>query len=324
MTKAIRIHEHGGPEILKWEDMDIGDPGDGEVRIRHTAVGLNFIDCYQRSGLYPMDLPLTLGTEAAGVIEAVGPGVEGLAVGQRVAYAGGQMGSYAEERIMNAGVLVPMPDGIDDETAAAMMLKGMTAHMLLVKCYPVSAGDTILVHAAAGGVGTILCQWAKHLGATVIGTVGSDAKAEIAKAHGCDHAINYSAENFAERVAEITDGAGVPVVYDSVGKDTFEASLDCASNFGYVISFGNASGPAPAVEPLTLMAKGSLFLGRPTLMNYTADHALRLEAARALFEAVEGGAVKIEIGQTFPLAETAKAHAALEGRATTGSTVLLP
>ena len=289
MTKAIRIHEHGGPEILKWEDMDIGDPGDGEVRIRHTAVGLNFIDCYQRSGLYPMDLPLTLGTEAAGVIEAVGPGVEGLAVGQRVAYAGGQMGSYAEERIMNAGVLVPMPDGIDDETAAAMMLKGMTAHMLLVKCYPVSAGDTILVHAAAGGVGTILCQWAKHLGATVIGTVGSDAKAEIAKAHGCDHAINYSAENFAERVAEITDGAGVPVVYDSVGKDTFEASLDCASNFGYVISFGNASGPAPAVEPLTLMAKGSLFLGRPTLMNYTADHALRLEAARALFEAVEGG-----------------------------------
>jgi NADPH2:quinone reductase len=271
-----------------------------------------------------MDLPLTLGTEAAGVIEAVGLGVEGFAVGQRVAYAGGQMGSYAEERIMNAGVLVPMPDGIEDQTAAAMMLKGMTAHMLLVKCYPVSAGDTILVHAAAGGVGTILCQWAKHLGATVIGTVGSDAKAEIAKAHGCDHAINYSTENFVERVREITGDAGVPVVYDSVGKDTFEGSLDCTSKFGYVISFGNASGPAPAVEPLTLMAKGSLFLGRPTLIHYTADHALRLEAARALFEAVEGGAVKIEVGQTFPLAETAKAHAALEGRATTGSTVLLP
>ncbi|MBT3550484.1 MAG: quinone oxidoreductase [Rhodospirillaceae bacterium] len=324
MTKAIRIHEHGGPEVLQWEDMDIGAPGDGEVRIRHTAVGLNFIDCYQRSGLYPMDLPLTLGTEAAGVIEAVGLGVEGFAVGQRVAYAGGQMGSYAEERIMNAGVLVPMPDGIEDQTAAAMMLKGMTAHMLLVKCYPVSAGDTILVHAAAGGVGTILCQWAKHLGATVIGTVGSDAKAEIAKAHGCDHAINYSTENFVERVREITGDAGVPVVYDSVGKDTFEGSLDCTSKFGYVISFGNASGPAPAVEPLTLMAKGSLFLGRPTLIHYTADHALRLEAARALFEAVEGGAVKIEVGQTFPLAETAKAHAALEGRATTGSTVLLP
>jgi NADPH2:quinone reductase len=196
--------------------------------------------------------------------------------------------------------------------------------MLLVKCYPVSAGDTILVHAAAGGVGTILCQWAKHLGATVIGTVGSDAKAEIAKAHGCDHAINYSTENFVERVREITGDAGVPVVYDSVGKDTFEGSLDCTSKFGYVISFGNASGPAPAVEPLTLMAKGSLFLGRPTLIHYTADHALRLEAARALFEAVEGGAVKIEVGQTFPLAETAKAHAALEGRATTGSTVLLP
>ena len=246
MTKAIRIHEHGGPEVLQWEDMDIGAPGDGEVRIRHTAVGLNFIDCYQRSGLYPMDLPLTLGTEAAGVIEAVGLGVEGFAVGQRVAYAGGQMGSYAEERIMNAGVLVPMPDGIEDQTAAAMMLKGMTAHMLLVKCYPVSAGDTILVHAAAGGVGTILCQWAKHLGATVIGTVGSDAKAEIAKAHGCDHAINYSTENFVERVREITGDAGVPVVYDSVGKDTFEGSLDCTSKFGYVISFGNASGPAPA------------------------------------------------------------------------------
>lgn len=324
MTKAIRIHEHGGPDVLQWEDMDIGDPGDGEVRIRHTAVGLNFIDCYQRSGLYPMDLPLTLGTEAAGVIEAVGPGVEGLAVGQRVAYAGGQMGSYAEERIMNAGVLVPMPDSIEDQIAAAMMLKGMTAHMLLVKCYPVSAGDTILVHAAAGGVGTILCQWAKHLGATVIGTVGSDAKAEIAKAHGCDHAINYSTENFTDRVAEITGGAGVPVVYDSVGKDTFEGSLDCASHFGYVISFGNASGPAPAVEPLTLMAKGSLFLGRPTLIHYTADHALRLEAARALFEAVGSGAIKIEVGQTFPLADTAKAHAALEGRATTGSTVLLP
>jgi NADPH2:quinone reductase len=324
MTKAIRIHEHGGPDVLKWEDMDIGDPGDGEVHIRHTAVGLNFIDCYQRSGLYPMDLPLTLGTEAAGVIVAVGPGVEGLAVGQRVAYAGGQMGSYAEERIINAGVLVPMPDTIEDQTAAAMMLKGMTAHMLLVKCYPVSAGDTILVHAAAGGVGTILCQWAKHLGATVIGTVGSDAKAEIAKAHGCDHVINYSTEIFTDRVREITGGAGVPVVYDSVGKDTFEGSLDCASKFGYVISFGNASGPAPAVEPLTLMAKGSLFLGRPTLIHYTADHALRLEAARALFEAVEGGAIKIEVGQTFPLAETAKAHAALEGRATTGSTVLLP
>ena len=324
MTKAICIHKHGGPDVLQWEDVVLGDPGDGEVRIRHTAVGLNFIDCYQRSGLYPMDLPLTLGTEAAGVIEVVGPGVEGLAVGQRVAYAGGQVGSYAEERIMNASVLVPMPEGIEDQTAAAMMLKGMTAHMLLVKCYPVSAGDTILIHAAAGGVGTILCQWAKHLGATVIGTVGSDAKAEIAKAHGCDHAINYSTENFAELVAEITDGSGVPVVYDSVGKDTFERSLDCASNFGYVISFGNASGPAPAVEPLTLMAKGSLFLGRPTLMNYTADHALRLEAARALFEAVESGAVKIEVGQTFPLAETAKAHTALEGRATTGSTVLLP
>ncbi|NQV56686.1 MAG: quinone oxidoreductase [Rhodospirillales bacterium] len=324
MTKAIRIHEHGGPEVLKWEDVEVGDPGVGEVRIRHTAVGLNFIDCYQRSGLYPMDLPLTLGTEGAGVIEAVGPGVDGFSEGQRVAYAGGQMGSYSEARIMNAGVLVPLADGVEDQTAAAMMLKGMTAHMLLFKCFPVSAGDTILIHAAAGGVGSIVCQWATHLGATVIGTVGSDEKAKIAKAHGCDHPINYSTENFAERVREITGGAGVPVVYDSVGKDTFAGSLDCLSNFGYLISFGNASGPAPAVEPLTLMSKGSLFLGRPTLINYTADHALRLAAAKALFEVVENGAVKIEIGQTFPLADTAKAHAALERRQTTGSTVLLP
>ncbi|MAF49429.1 MAG: quinone oxidoreductase [Rhodospirillales bacterium] len=324
MTKAIRIHEHGGPEVLKWEDVEAGDPGEGEVRIRHTAVGLNFIDCYQRSGLYPMDLPLTLGSEAAGVIEAVGPGVEGLSAGQRVAYAGGQLGSYAEARVMNAGVLAPVPDGIEDQTAAAMMLKGMTAQMLLFKCYPVKAGDTILVHAAAGGVGSIMCQWGKHLGATVIGTVGSDAKAEIAKAHGCDHPINYATENFAERVREITGSAGVPVVYDSVGKETFENSLDCLSKFGYLISFGNASGPAPAVEPLTLMAKGSVFLNRPTLMHYIADHGLRLEAARALFEVVESGAVKIEVGQTFPLADAAKAHAALESRATTGSTVLLP
>ncbi|MEE2760766.1 MAG: quinone oxidoreductase [Pseudomonadota bacterium] len=324
MTKVIRIHEHGGPEVLKWEDAVLDDPGEGEVRIRHTAVGLNFIDCYQRSGLYPMSLPVTLGTEAAGVIEAVGPGVEWLEAGQRVAYAGGQMGAYAEKRIMNASILVPVPDSIDDLSAAAMMLKGMTVHMLMFKCFPVSKGDTILIHAAAGGVGTIMCQWAKHLGATVIGTVGSDTKANAAKAHGCDYPINYTTENFAERVREITEGVGVPVVYDSVGKDTFKASMECLSKFGYLISFGNASGPAPPVEPLTLMAKGSLFLGRPTLMHYTADHNLRLEAARALFEVVSNGSVKIEVGQTFPLIETSKAHEALENRATTGSTVLVP
>ena len=324
MTKVIRIYEHGGPEVLKWEDAVLDDPGEGEVLIRHTAIGLNFIDCYQRSGLYPMDLPVTLGTEAAGVIEAVGPGVERLEAGQRVAYAGGQIGAYAEERVMSASVLVPVPDSIGDLSAAAMMLKGMTAHMLMFKCFPVSAGDTILIHAAAGGVGTIMCQWANHLGATVIGTVGSDAKAKVAKAHGCDYPINYTTENFAERVREITGGVGVPVVYDSVGKDTFGGSMECLSKFGYLISFGNASGPAPPVEPLTLMNRGSLFLGRPTLMHYAADHNLRLGAASALFEAVGRGAVKIEVGQTFPLAETSKAHEALECRATTGSTVLVP
>ena len=228
MTKAVRIHETGGPDKLIYEDVDVGAPGEGEIRLRHTAVGLNFIDCYQRSGLYPLpDLPLTLGAEGAGVVEEVGPGVTDLTVGQRVAYAGGQIGSYAEERIMAARVVVPVPDNIDDQSAAAMMLKGMTAYMLLHRCYAVQAGDTVLVHAAAGGVGTIMCQWAKHLGATVIGTVGTDEKAELAKAHGCDHPILYTKENFAERVQEISGGTGIQAVYDSIGKDTFMASLDC-------------------------------------------------------------------------------------------------
>jgi|TARA_B100000315_G_scaffold218305_1_gene219500 NADPH2:quinone reductase len=324
MTKAMRIYEHGGPEILKWEDVELDDPGDGEVRLKHTAVGLNFIDCYQRSGLYPMDLPLTLGTEAAGVIEAVGPGVTDLEVGQRVAYAGGQIGSYSEARNIPANVLVPIPDGIEDQTAAAMMLKGMTAHMLLFKCYAVQPGDTILMHAAAGGVGTIVCQWANALGATVIGTVGSEEKAEKAKAHGCHHPINYSTEDFAERVKEITDGKGVPVVYDSIGLSTYEKSMDCLEMFGCLVSFGNASGPVPAIEPLTLMQKGSISLSRPTLFNYTSDPARRLAASAALFDVVASGKVNIEIGQTFPLADTAAAHAALESRQTTGSTVLIP
>lgn len=324
MTKAIRIHEHGGPEVLRWEDVDLGAPGDGEVRIKHTAIGLNFLDCYQRSGLYPMDLPVTLGSEGAGVIEAVGPGVDGYEVGQRVAYAGGQIGSYAEERNIAAGILVPLPDTIEDQTAAAMMLKGMTAHMLLFKCYAVQPGDTILIHAAAGGVGTIVCQWANEIGATVIGTVGSAEKAEKAKSNGCHHPINYSTENFKDRVMEITDGKGIPVVYDSIGTDTWENSLDCLHNFGSLITFGNASGPVPPIAPLMLMQKGSLSVSRPTLLNYTADHQMRLAAAKALFDVVASGKVKIEIGQTFPLADTAKAHTALESRQTMGSTVLIP
>ena len=325
MTKAIRIHETGGPEVLTWEDVDVGDPGDGEVRIRHTAVGLNFIDIYQRSGLYPLpDLPLTLGTEGAGVIEAVGPGVEGIEAGQRVAYAGGQLGSYAEARVMPAGVLVPVPDAVDDRTAAAMMLKGMTAHMLLFKAYAVQKGDHVLVHAAAGGVGSILVQWAKHLGATVIGTVGSAAKGEQARGHGADHVINYNEEDFAERVTEITGGRGVPVVYDSVGKDTFEKSLDCLAEWGFLVNFGNASGPAPDIPPLTLMAKGSLYVNRPTLFNYTNDHARRLAAAGDLFDVVAAGNVAIDINQTYPLSDTAQAHMDLAARKTTGSTVLLP
>ena len=324
MTKAIRIYEHGGPEVLKWEDVEVGDPGEGEVQLKHTAVGLNFIDCYQRSGLYPIDLPATLGTEAAGIIEAVGPGVKDIEVGQRVAYAGGQSGSYCEARNFPANILVPVPDGIEDQTAAAMMLKGMTAHMLMFKCYAVQPGDTILVHAAAGGVGTIMCQWANALGATVIGTVGSAEKAEKAKARGCHHPVNYSEEDFAERVQEITGGKGVPVVYDSIGKDTYEISLVCLGSFGTLVTFGNASGPIPAIEPLELMRRGSLAMSRPTLFNYTADHTMRLKAAGALFDVVASGKVKIEIGQTFPLAETAAAHTALESRQTMGSTVLLP
>lgn len=324
MTKAIRLHETGGPEVMKWEDVDLPDPGEGEIRVRHTAIGLNFIDIYQRSGLYDLPLPVTLGTEAAGVVEVVGPGVEGLSEGQRIAYAGGQMGSYSEARIMAAGAAVPLPDGIDDQTAAAMMLKGMTAHMLMYRVYPVQAGDTILIHAASGGVGTIMCQWAKHLGATVIGTVGSSAKADLAKAHGCDHTILYNDEDFAARVKDITDGAGLPVVYDSIGKDTFEGSLDCLQNFGMFVTFGNASGPIPDFSPLILMQKGSLCMTRPTLFNHVGSRADLLEAAGKLFEVVEGGHVKIEVGQTYPLKDVAKAHEDLAGRKTTGSTVLIP
>jgi NADPH2:quinone reductase len=324
MTKAIRIHEHGGPEKLIWEDVDIGQPGEGEVRLRHTAVGLNYIDIYQRSGMYPLgDLPKTLGMEAAGVIEEVGKGVEGFAVGDRVAYAMG-LGSYAEERIWGTDRLVKLPDSIDDQTAAAMMLQGMTAYYLLRRTYAVKPGDTILFYAAAGGVGLIACQWAKHLGATVIGCVGSEEKAELAKAHGCDHPILYREENVAERVKEITGGEGVPVVYDSIGKDTFDISLDCLRPFGLMVSFGSASGPVDPFNIAALGPKGSLHLTRQTLGTHTATRELLDECANALFDVVEAGHVKININQTYPLSETKQAHIDLEARKTTGSTVLIP
>ena len=324
MTKAIRIHEHGGPEVLKYEDVDLSDVGPGEVRLRHNAIGLNFIDVYQRTGMYPLgDLPKTLGMEAAGVIEEVGDGVEDFSVGDRVAYAMG-LGSYSEERVWGTDRLVKLPDAIDDQTAAAMMLQGMTAYYLLNRTYQVKPGDTILFYAAAGGVGLIACQWAKHLGATVIGCVGSEEKAELAKANGCDHPILYRDKNVPERVREITGGEGVPVVYDSIGKDTFDDSLDCLRPFGLMVSFGSASGP---VEPLNIAAlgpKGSLHVTRQTLGTHTATRELLDECAGALFDAVEGGHVKINVNQTYPLSETEQAHRDLEARKTTGSTVLLP
>lgn len=324
MTKAIRIHQAGGPEVLQYEDVDIGDVGPDEVRLKHTAIGLNFIDVYQRSGMYPIgDLPKTLGMEAAGVIEEVGADVEGFAVGDRVAYAMG-LGSYAEERVWGTDRLVKLPDAIDDQTAAAMMLQGMTVYYLLNRTYRVKSGDTILFYAAAGGVGLIACQWAKHLGATVIGCVGSEEKAELAKANGCDHPILYRDENVPERVKEITGGKGVPVVYDSIGKDTFEDSLDCLRPFGLMVSFGNASGPVDPFQIALLGPKGSLHVTRQTLATHTATRELLDECAGAVFDVVQGGQVKINVNQTRPLAETVQAHIDLEGRKTTGSTVLLP
>ena len=284
MTSAIRIHETGGPEVLKWEEVTVGDPGPGEVRVRHAAVGLNYIDVYFRTGMYPAEPPFTPGLEASGVIEALGDGVTDLKVGDRIAYAAPPPGAYSEARLMPADRVVKVPDGVSDELAAAMMLKGMTAHYLLRRTYRVEPGDTILFHAAAGGVGLIACQWAKHLGATVIGTVGSDAKAELAAAHGCDHPIVYTRENFVERVKSITDGAGVPVVYDSVGKDTFMNSLDCLRPLGTMVLFGASSGPVEPFDPALLAPKGSLFLTRPTLMTYTAKRDDLLAAAKELFQ----------------------------------------
>lgn len=325
MSKAIRIHQTGGPEQMRWEDVEVGAPAPGQVLLRQTAVGLNYIDVYHRTGLYPLPaMPAVLGMEAAGVVEAVGSGVTGVRPGQRVAYASPPVGAYAERRLMPADRLVLLPDDIDDVQAAGMMLQGMTAQYLLRRTYRVQPGDAILVQAAAGGVGQILCQWGRHLGAVVIGTVGSDEKAKIAREAGCAHVIVYSRENFAEKVREITGGAGVAVVYDGVGKSTFEGSLNSLAMLGMLVSYGNASGPVPPFEPAILSQKGSLFFTRPTLMHYTAKAEDLQASARELFDVVGSGAVRIAVSQTYPLSEAAQAHRDLEARKTTGSTVLLP
>ena len=323
MTKAIRFHKTGGPEVLAYEDVDVGSPAEGQAKVRHNVIGLNFIDTYHRSGLYPLALPSGLGLEAAGVVEAVGPGVSHLKAGDRVAYAGGPPGAYSEVRLIPADKLVKIPTGVSDEQAAAMMLKGMTAQYLIRRVYRVEKGETVLFHAAAGGVGLIACQWLKALGATVIGTVGSDEKAAIAKKHGCDHTIVYTREKFPERVREITGGRGVPVVFDSVGKDTFSGSLECLMPRGLLAVFGNGSGPVTGVD-LNVLAKGSFYVTRPTLMTYTAARSDLEATARDLFDVVKSGKVKIEINQRYALADAAQAHRDLEGRKTTGSTVFKP
>ena len=323
-SKAIRIHRTGGPEVLVWEDVEVAAPAPREVLLRHTAVGLNYIDTYHRSGLYPLpELPAVLGREAAGVVEQVGAEVHDLAVGDRVAYPM-VAGSYAEVRTIAADQLVPLPEGIDDRQAAAMMLKGLTAHYLLRRTVRIQAGDTILIHAAGGGVGLLACQWASHLGATVIGTVGSDEKAELARQHGCRHPIVYTREDFVARVREIQGGGGVRVVYDSVGRDTFDKSLDCLEPLGTMVSFGQASGPVPPFSLGTLAAKGSLFLTRPTLATYIARREDLLAAAAELFDLVLSGVLKVEVRQTYALQDAARAHTDLEARKTSGSTLLLP
>jgi len=323
MSKAIRMHANGGPEVLKWESVPMPEPGPSEVLIRHEAVGLNYIDVYFRTGLYKTNLPATPGMEGAGVVRAVGSAVTDLRPGDRIAYAGGPIGAYATDRVIAADRVVKLPDSIDFKTGAAMMLQGMTAQYLLRRTFNVRAGQTILVHAAAGGVGLILCQWAKHIGATVIGVVSTEEKAEIAKAHGAAHTIIGHA-NLAAEVKKFTNGAMVPVVYDSVGKDTFMASIDCLAPLGMMVSYGNASGPVPPVDISLLGVKGSLFLTRPTLATYTAAHGDLLAVSADLFKVVESGAVKITVNQSFPLSEAAAAHTALEARKTTGSTVLIP
>lgn len=323
MSGAIRIHEYGGPEVLRWEELPVGRPGDGEVLLRQSAVGLNFIDTYHRSGLYALpELPATLGREAVGVVEEVGPGTD-LSVGDRVGYVL-LPGSYCERRVVGAERLVRLPDTLDDETAAASLLKGLTAWFLVRRAYPVAAGDRVLVHAAAGGVGSLLCQWASHLGAEVIGTVGSPEKAELARAHGCAHTILYREESFVERVAEITGGARLPVVYDSVGADTFDGSLDCLARRGLLVIFGQSSGAVPPFAVGKLAAKGSLFLTRPTLGDYIATRDELNAAAEELFARLADGTLRARIGQRYPLREAERAHRDLEARETQGATLLLP
>jgi len=326
MPKAIRIYEQGPAEVMKWEEVDLPPPGAGEVRMRHEVAGLNYIDTYHRGGIYKMPLPMGIGSEAAGVVEAVGDGVTELKPGDRVTYASGTplqpVGSYAEARNIPAARLVKIPDGIKSETAAAMMLKGMTVSYLIKRTYKVKSGDTVLWHAAAGGVGLIACQWLKALGVTIVGTAGSDEKCELAKAHGADYCINYKKEDFVARVKEITGGKGVPVVYDSVGKDTFDKSLDCLSMYGLMVTFGNASGPVPPVN-LAAQLKGHLYVTRPSLQPYTAARQDLLALANDLFDIVKAGKVKIDINQRYPVKDAVQAHKDLESRKTTGSTVLM-
>lgn len=324
MTKAIRISAVGGPEVMEYVDVEVGEPGPGEARVRHAACGLNYIDVYFRTGAYPQPLPAGLGMEGAGTVEAVGPGVTHVKPGDRVAYAARPPGAYAEARVMPAAALVKLPDAIDFETGAAMMLQGLTVQYLFRRTFPLRGGETILFHAAAGGVGLIACQWARALGVTMIGTVGSDEKAELAKANGCVHTINYNKENFVERVKEITDGKGVPVVYDSIGKDTFTGSLDCLAPLGMMVSFGSASGPVPPFSLNELASRGSLFITRPTLFSYTAARSDLETMAAELFSMVVSKKIRIDINQRYALKDVAQAHRDLEARKTTGSTILVP
>jgi NADPH2:quinone reductase len=323
MSNAIRIHRHGGPEVLQWEPVEVGEPGPGEVRLRHTAIGLNFIDVYERTGLYQSQLPLIPGREAAGVIEAVGAGVKNFAVGNRIAYAGNSAGAYTQHRVMLAERLLRLPDEIEDHIAAAMMLKGLTAQALLRQAYRVRKGDVLVIHAAAGGVGLILVQWARLIGATVIAIVGSQNKVDLVREHGADHVVLQS-DDWVKQVRSITRNRGASVVYDSIGKDTFMSSLDALRRRGLMVTFGNASGPVEPVAPLELSKRGSLFLTRPTMFDYVATRAELQRAAHELFDLIAKSLLTIRVGQTFPLSEAAAAHRALESRKTTGSTVLIP
>jgi NADPH2:quinone reductase len=324
MPKAIRFHQTGGPEVLRLDDVDVPAPGPGQARVRHRAIGVNFLDTYHRSGLYPLPLPSGVGSEAAGVVEAVGDGVAGVKPGDRVGYCMGAVGAYSEVRNVPADRLVPLPDDVDDRDAAALMLKGLTVQYLFRQTYRLSGGETIVFHAAAGGVGLIACQWARALGVTLIGTVGSDAKAALAKEHGAAHVIVYTREDFVERVRALTGGAGVPVVYDSIGKDTFPASLDCLRPRGMFVSFGASSGAIPPFNIMLLAQKGSLFATRPSLQTYSAKREDLLAAADELFAMVRAGKIRSDIRQTYPLKDAAEAHRRLESRDTTGATILLP